>query len=197
MTQYTPKFQEEYSAKLPALTLLTNLGWSFLSPELALAARGGKADEVVLGQELRSALKKRTFTFAGKSYPLSEKAIDNLIAEVCSPALNEGLLTASERLYNHLLYGSSVTEFVDGKKTSPTIALIDWHNPANNSFVFTEEFTVTRSGGAGSAFQDTRRPDIVCFVNGIPLVVIEAKRPDGKARSGQGGGPTIDEGISQ
>lgn len=42
MTQYTPKFQEEYSAKLPALTLLTNLGWSFLSPELALAARGGK-----------------------------------------------------------------------------------------------------------------------------------------------------------
>lgn len=188
MTQYTPKFQEEYSAKLPALTLLTNLGWSFLSPELALAARGGKADEVVLRQVLRSELKKRTFTFAGKSYPLSEKAIDNLIAEVCSPALNEGLLTANERLYNHLLYGISVTEFVDGKKASPTVALIDWQNPANNSFVFTEEFTVTRSGGV-----ESRRPDIVCFVNGIPLVVIEAKRPDGNAKKG----PTIDEGISQ
>lgn len=192
MTQYTPKFQEEYSAKLPALTLLTNLGWSFLSPELALAARGGKADEVVLRQVLRGELQKRTFTFAGKSYPLSEKAIDNLIAEVCSPALNEGLLTANERLYNHLLYGISVTEFVDGKKASPTVALIDWQNPANNSFVFTEEFTVTRSGGV-----ESRRPDIVCFVNGIPLIVIEAKRPDGKARSGKGGGPTIDEGISQ
>ncbi|KQA53401.1 type I restriction endonuclease subunit R [Vibrio cholerae] len=188
MTQYTPKFQEEYSAKLPALTLLTNLGWSFLSPELALAARGGKADEVVLRQVLRSELKKRTFTFAGKSYPLSEKAIDNLIAEVCSPALNEGLLTANERLYNHLLYGISVTEFVEGKKANPTVALIDWQNPANNSFVFTEEFTVTRSGGV-----ESRRPDIVCFVNGIPLVVIEAKRPDGNAKKG----PTIDEGISQ
>lgn len=188
MTQYTLKFQEEYSAKLPALTLLTNLGWSFLSPELALAARGGKNDEVVLREELRSELKKRTFTFAGKSYPLSEKAIDNLIAEVCSPALNEGLLTANERLYNHLLYGISVTEFVDGKKASPTVALIDWQNPANNSFVFTEEFTVTRSGGV-----ENRRPDIVCFVNGIPLVVIEAKRPDGNAKKG----PTIDEGISQ
>lgn len=192
MTQYTPKFQEEYSAKLPALTLLTNLGWSFLSPELALAARGGKADEVVLRQVLRGELQKRTFTFAGKSYPLSGKAIDNLIAEVCSPALNEGLLTANERLYNHLLYGISVTEFVDGKKASPTVALIDWQNPANNSFVFTEEFTVTRTGGV-----ESRRPDIVCFVNGIPLVVIEAKRPDGKARSGKGRGPTIDEGISQ
>ncbi len=188
MTQYTPKFQEEYSAKLPALTLLTNLGWSFLSPELALAARGGKADEVVLRQVLRSELQKRTFTFAGKSYPLSEKAIDNLIAEVCSPALNEGLLTANERLYNHLLYGISVTEFVEGKKASPTVALIDWQNPANNSFLFTEEFTVIRSGGV-----ENRRPDIVCFVNGIPLVVIEAKRPDGNAKKG----PTIDEGISQ
>nr|ELR5213045.1 type I restriction endonuclease subunit R [Providencia rettgeri] len=188
MTQYTPKFQEEYSAKLPALILLTNLGWSFLSPELALAARGGKVDEVVLRQVLRSELHKRTFTFAGKNYPLSEKSIDNLIAEVCSPALNEGLLTANERLYNHLLYGISVTEFVDGKKASPTIALIDWQNPVNNSFVFTEEFTVTRSSGV-----ESRRPDIVCFVNGIPLVVIEAKRPDGNSKKG----PTIDEGISQ
>ncbi|MDO6568611.1 type I restriction endonuclease subunit R [Alteromonas sp. 1_MG-2023] len=188
MTKSTPKFQEEYSAKLPALTLLTNLGWSFLSPELALTARGGKADEVVLRQVLRSELQKRTFTFAGKSYPLSEKAIDNLIAEVCSPALNEGLLTANERLYNHLLYGISVTEFVDGKKASPTVSLIDWQNPANNSFVFTEELTVTRSGGV-----ESRRPDIVCFINGIPLVVIEAKRPDGNAKKG----PTIDEGISQ
>ncbi|MDN2659659.1 type I restriction endonuclease subunit R [Neptunomonas sp. CHC150] len=188
MTQYTPKFQEEYSAKLPALTLLTNLGWSFFSPELALAARDGKADEVVLREVLRSELQKRTFTYAGKSYPLSGKAIDNLIAEVCSPALNEGLLTANERLYNHLLYGISVTEFVDGKKASPTVALIDWQNPTNNSFVFTEEFTVTRSGGV-----ESRRPDIVCFVNGIPLVVIEAKRPDGNAKKG----PTIDEGISQ
>ena len=192
-TQAAPKFQEEYSAKLPALTLLTNLGWSFLSPELALAARGGKADEVVLRQVLRGELQKRTFTFAGKSYPLSEKAIDNLIAEVCSPALNEGLLTANERLYNHLLYGISVTEFVEGKRANPTVALIDWQNPANNSFVFTEEFTVTRSGGVFSTSQNTRRPDIVCFVNGIPLVVIEAKRPDGNTKKG----PTIDEGISQ
>jgi len=183
-----PKFQEEYSAKLPALALLNNLRWSFLSPEQALAARGGRQDQVVLRELLRAELKKRTFTFAGQDYPLSEKAIDNLISEVCSPALNEGLLTANERLYNHLLYGISVTEFVDGKRANPTVALIDWQNPANNSFVFTEEFTVTRSGGV-----ESRRPDIVCFVNGIPLVVIEAKRPDGNAKKG----PTIDEGISQ
>lgn len=186
--QVVPKFQEEYSAKLPALALLTNLGWSFLSPEQALPARSGKQDEVVLRDVLRAELQKRRFAFAGQEHSLSEKAIDNLIAEVCSPALNEGLQAANEKLYNHLLYGISVTEFVDGKKANPTVALIDWQNPANNSFVFTEEFTVTRSGGV-----ESRRPDIVCFVNGIPLVVIEAKRPDGNAKKG----PTIDEGISQ
>ena len=43
--QYAPKFQEEYSAKLPALTLLTNLGWSFLSPEGALAVLSSKVGE--------------------------------------------------------------------------------------------------------------------------------------------------------
>lgn len=187
-TQHTPKFQEEYSAKLPAMALLTNLGWSFLNPEQALAARGGKADEVVLRGLLRATLAKRTYTQAGTERPLSAKAVDNLVAEVCSPALNEGLLAANERLYNHLLYGIAVTEFVDGKKVSPTIPLIDWYNPANNSFVFTEEFTVTRAGGV-----ESRRPDLVCFVNGIPLVVIEAKRPDGHGNKG----PTVDEGISQ
>lgn len=190
---FLPKFQEEFSAKLPALTLLTNLGWSFISPEQALVARNKKQDEVVLRDELRKELGKRTFTFAGSEYPISDKSIDNLVAEVCSPALNEGLLTANEKLYNHLLYGISVTEFVEGKKVNPTIALIDWHNIVNNSFVFTEEFSITRSGGIGSSFQDKRRPDIVCFVNGIPLVVIEAKRPDGNAQKG----PTIAEGVSQ
>lgn len=183
-----PKFQEEYSAKLPALALLSNLGWDFLSPEQALRARSGKTDEVVLRDVLREQLSKRRFMFAGNECALSSKTIDNLISEVCSPAMNEGLQAANERLYNHLLYGISVTEFVDGKRANPTIALIDWQDLSNNSFVFTEEFRVLRSGGV-----ETRRPDIVCFVNGIPLVVIEAKRPDGNAQKG----PTIDAGISQ
>ena len=190
--QTAPKFQEEYSAKIPALALLSNLGWTFLPPEQALAARGGKLGEVVLRDELRTQLAKRRFPYAGREHGLSEKTLDNLVAEICSPALNEGLLRANERLYNHLLLGISVTEFVDGKKVNPTIALIDWQQPENNSFVFTEEFSVLRSGGI-----DARRPDIVCFVNGIPLVVIEAKRPDGHSGQGAKKGPTINEGISQ
>lgn len=187
-TQNVPKFQEEFSAKLPALALLSNLGWSFLSPGQALAARGGKTDPVVLRDVLRAQLGKRRFTHAGQHYSLSEKSIDTIIGEIGSPKLNEGLRVANERIYNHLLYGISVTEFIDGKKANPTIPLVDWHHVENNRFQFTEEFSVLRSGGI-----ETRRPDIVCFVNGIPFVVIEAKRPD---RGGHKG-PTVQEGISQ
>ncbi len=183
-----PKFQEEYSAKIPALALLCNLGWTFLPPEAALDARDGKTAEVVLRNVLRTELQKRRFTFAGREHPLSYQAIDNIISEICTPALNQGLGVANEKLYNHLLYGISVTEFVDGKKANPTINLIDWQRPENNSFLFTEEFSVLRTGGI-----EHRRPDIVCFVNGMPLAVIEAKRPDGNASKG----PTIEEGISQ
>ncbi|MBS9780974.1 MAG: type I restriction endonuclease subunit R [Gammaproteobacteria bacterium] len=188
MTNPTPKFQEEYAAKIPALALLSQLGWDFLSPQQALAQRDGKYEQVVLRDILRRQLKQRRFTYAGNSYPLSDKSIDKLINEVCSPSLNEGLITANEKIYNHLLYGISVTEFVEGKKTTPTISLIDWHNIDNNSFHYTEEFNVTRTGGA-----DKRRPDIVCFINGIPVVVIEAKRPNNSKHNT----PTIAEGISQ
>lgn len=181
-----PKFQEEYAAKIPALALLCNLGWSFLPPAEANEARSRRQDQVVLTEILRRELGKRTFHFAGKEQPLSQKPIDHLIGIVCSPALNKRLLAANEELYNHLLYGISVTEFVDGKKATPTIALIDWYTIENNHFAFTEEFSVTCASGV-----ESRRPDMVCFVNGIPLVVIETKRPDGKK------GPSIDEGISQ
>ncbi|MBU2706338.1 type I restriction endonuclease subunit R [Zooshikella marina] len=186
--QVGPKFQEEYSAKIPALTLLSKLGWTLLSPEQALKVRNNNANDVVLKSILKHELQKRSFVFNGKSHRLSDKAIDNMIGIIASPALNEGLIAANEKLYNHLLYGISVTEFIDGKKVNPTIPLIDWHNVENNSFLFTEEFTVLRSNGI-----ESRRPDIVCFVNGIPFVVIEAKRPDSQAKKG----PTVEEGISQ
>ena len=182
------KFQEEYSAKIPALALLSQRGWTFLPPQQALAARDGKTGEVVLRRILRQQLKKRRFTFEGQEHALSDKAIDGILPEVCQPRLNEGLTAANEQLYNHLVYGISVNEFVGGKKANPTIALIDWQTPQNNSFLFSEEYKVLRRNGV-----DHRIPDIVCFVNGFPLVVIEAKRPDGHGSKP----PTIDEGISQ
>ncbi|WMO14508.1 type I restriction endonuclease subunit R [Pseudoalteromonas piscicida] len=187
-------FQEEFSAKIPALTLLTNLGYTFIPPSECEALRGNtlsnekkSTHQVILLPVMRAFLAKQTFSFAGKQHTLSEAAIGKVMHEL-NPAMNLGLKSANEKIYNALMYGVSVTEFIDGKKASPTIKLIDWHNLENNQFHFTEELVVQNAEGTGN-----RIPDIVCFVNGLPLVVIEAKRPD----SNKEGKSTNAEAISQ
>jgi type I restriction enzyme R subunit len=192
-------FKEEFSAKIPALTLLTNLGYQFIPPSECEALRGNTSlttksaadkkstHQVVLMPVMRAFLAKQSFPFAGKQHKLTEAAIDKVMHEL-NPAMNLGLKAANEKLYNAMMYGVSVTEFVDGKKASPTIQLIDWHTIENNQFHFTEELVVQNAEGTGN-----RIPDIVCFVNGLPLVVIEAKRPD----SNKEGKSTNAEAISQ
>ncbi|MGL4225720.1 MAG: type I restriction endonuclease subunit R [Vibrio sp.] len=187
MSSPLPNFREEFSAKIPALTLLTHLGYQFIPPSDCLAMRG-RLSSVILPNVLRSVLKHKTHTFMGKEYPLSESAIDKIIQELATPAMNAGLKAANEKLYNALTYGISVTEFIEGKKANPTIQIIDWEMPENNQFHFTEEMEVENTHGTGK-----RIPDLVCFVNGLPWVVIEAKRPD----SSHEGKPTVSEGISQ
>ena len=193
MNSRTINFQEEFSAKIPALTLLTNLGYTFIPPSECESLRGNtlagnkSTHQVVLLSVMRAFLAKQTFSFAGKQHKLSEAAIDKVMHEL-NPAMNLGLKAANEKIYNALMYGVSVTEFIDGKKASPTIKLIDWHNIDNNAFHCTEELVVQNAEGTGN-----RIPDVVCFVNGLPLVVIEAKRPD----SNKEGKSTNAEAISQ
>ncbi len=182
-----PNTAEQYSAHIPSIATLLSLGWEYLPPTRAMELRGGNK-AVVIKSVLVDALKKRRFGYKGKSYPLSTNAIDQIARDLATPAMQEGLLSANEKFYNALTLGVTVTEFVDGKKHSATIPIIDWDNPDNNSFLVTEEFEVLSTDGTR-----TRRPDIVCFVNGLPLVVIEAKRPD----SGNPNKSMVDEGISQ
>jgi type I restriction enzyme, R subunit len=187
VNDYTPNTAELFSAHIPALATLVALDWSYLPAAECLAMRGGN-QEVLLAPVLIDELRRRTFNYRGKEYPLSPNAIDQIVRELASPALNEGLMTANERLYNMLTLGIAVTEFVDGKKISVTVPIINWSQPLANSFIVTEEYELLAADGT-----HTRRPDIVGFVNGIPLLVIEAKRPD----SGNPNKSMIDEGISQ
>jgi len=80
--------------------------------------------------------------------------------------------------------GKSLEQTINGYTRSFSLKYIDWENPDNNLFHITTEFVVEKV----RSYQ-TRRIDIVLFVNGIPLVVIECKRPDKK--------DAISEGISQ
>ncbi len=187
MTDAIANFNEEHSAKIPALALLSQLGYEFIPPEQCLKMRGSRST-VILPSVLREVLAKRTFFHQGQQCTLSDASIDKLVHELSHPALNEGLRAANQKHHVALAHGVGVTQFVDGKRTSPTIPIINWAEPEQNRFHFTEEMEVDNAQGTGK-----RIPDIVCFVNGLPWVVIEAKRPD----SSQSGKPTLGEGISQ
>jgi type I restriction enzyme R subunit len=177
MTQ-VPQTREQYSAHLPALHLLCNLGWRFLTTAQCLVLRG-TTREVLLKPRLIEVLKSRRFEYKGEWFPLSPSAMDQIVREISAINLGEGLLPANERLYAKLLFGITVTEFMpDGKKHQPTVAVIDWTNPEANTWEVTEELEVLSAQGT-----HTRLPDIVCYVNGIPLVVMEAKRPESSTSS--------------
>lgn len=183
-----PQTREQYSAHIPALHMLVNLGWRFLTTAHALALRGSTR-EVILKTRLIEVLQTRRFDYKGEWFPLSPSGIDQILRQVQAANLTEGLLSANERVYQMLTLGVTVTEFMpDGKKHQPTIALVDWHDVAANSWDVTEELEVLSTHGTHH-----RVPDVVAYVNGLPLVVIEAKRPDA-THVGQA---MVDEGISQ
>ncbi|MCP4116200.1 MAG: type I restriction endonuclease subunit R [Desulfobacteraceae bacterium] len=181
-----PITNELHSSQIPALHLLISMGYHYLPPDQCFALRG-RNSEVLLKNILIEVLKTRFFIYKGERFPLSPNAIDQIVREL-TPGLNEGLLSANERIYDKLALGVTVTEFIGGKRHSTTIPLVDWNDLNNNRFHVTDEFEVLNAGGTG-----TRRPDIVCFVNGIPMAVIEAKRPDAH----NAGKDMIAEGISQ
>jgi len=183
----TPDTREEVAAKLPALHVMMAMGWQYLSPSDALTLLGSER-AVLLVDVLRARLAKHRFEFKGKRHPLSAGAIDAVIREISATPLGEGLIPANKAIDIHLTKGITVTEFVDGQRTSVTVPLVDWANVGANDFHVTEEFSVERPAGLGK-----RRPDIVGFVNGIPLTVIEAKRPVSSSKEKA----MVGEGISQ
>lgn len=183
-----PQTCERYSAHIPALHLLISLGWHFLSTAEALALRGSTR-EVILKTRLVEVLQTRRFDYKGEQFPLSPSGIDQILRQVQAVNLAEGLLRANERLYQIFTLGVTVTEFMpDSKKHQPTIALVDWADASANRWDVTEELEVLSTHGT-----HRRVPDVVAYVNGLPLVVIEAKRPDA-THPGQA---MVDEGISQ
>lgn len=183
-----PNSSEEAQAKIPALVLLMKLGWSYVAPEACLQRRGSERS-VLLEDALKSWLEGYRYSYRAASHSLSSGGIQQVLRAVSNTGLNEGLRSANEKLYKLLVYGVTVNEHMpDGQRQSFTIPLLDFDTPSANRLEVTEELSVERDGAQG-----TYRPDIVLYVNGLPLVVIEAKRPV----SSKTGKPTVDEGISQ
>lgn len=175
-------FKENDISQQPALEFLQKLGYHYLSQEEALEQRGGKTSNVLLEDILRQQLRNLNSIRIGSHSEarFSEQNIENGVAAMRNVPMEGGYLNANEAVYNMLTLGKAFEQSIDGDKKSYTMRYIDWQHPENNVFHVTEEFAVTRAGS-----NDTYRPDIVLFVNGIPLVVIECKRPDVKGAEEQ------------
>ncbi|MCF6319379.1 MAG: hypothetical protein L3J83_08910 [Proteobacteria bacterium] len=110
MKQPVSNFKEEFSSKLPALTLLTHLGCRFVPP---LACKQMRYQT--------SHSDKGSSQVLNICYWMQE--LIKIIQEL-NQYMNLGLTAANEKLYNAMIYGITVTEFIDGKKASPTIACL-------------------------------------------------------------------------
>ena len=166
------RFDEKYLSQIPALQVLVNLGYQYLTPAEALAARGGKAGNVLLEEILRVQLKKlNRIQHKGGSYLFSEENIQSAIQRLKNVKY-DGLLKTNEAVYDLLTLGVALEQSIEGDQKSFTLNYVDWRNPANNAYHVVAEFAVERTRSV-----ETCRPDIVLFVNGIPFAVIECKSP--------------------
>lgn len=172
-----PSFKEDHISQIPALQMLMNLGYTYLRPAEAERQRGGKTSNVLLEDVLRKQLKEINSirVSATKTSIFTDENIERGILALKNLPMNEGYIAASEKAYNLLTLGQALEQSVDGDKKSFTLQYIDWKNISNNVFHVTEEFSVMRSTS-----KEHYRPDLVLFVNGIPLCIIECKRPDMK-----------------
>ena len=173
----TPSFKEDHISQIPALQVLQNLGYTYLTPDEALAYRSNKTTNVILEDVLREQLKEINSirVSSTKTSVFSDNNIEAGIQALKSPPMQEGYITASESVYNLLTLGKSLEQSIDGDKKSFTLQYIDWQHPERNVFHVCEEYSTMRS-----TTRDHYRPDIVLFINGIPVTIIECKRPDMK-----------------
>ncbi len=118
--------------------------------------------QVILVGRLLSALKK-----INPSVPIA--VLESVVHQVEKPE-HQLLIQNNRAFHNILLNGVPVEYEINGTRRGDRVKLIDFSNPDNNEFLAVNQFTVK-----GTKMH--RRPDIVIFINGLPLIVIELKKP--------------------
>lgn len=171
MEEKIPVANEMSTSQRPAIEVLQKLGYKYISEEENKNLRNNILTDVIFKDILAKKLNEiNSYEYKGEKYKFSASTIGQAIKDL-NEDLVTGLISTNEKIYDLLTLGKSYQEnMVDGTKRSFDIKYIDFEHPENNDFYVTEEFSVLRMNG-----KDYARPDIVLFVNGIPLAVIECK----------------------
>ena len=147
-----------------AIALLEHQGYTYingvhLAPDTPDSERT-TFEEVVLKQRLENAVRRINPTI-----PLdAQQDAVKQILRIASP----DVLSNNETFHRLLTEGIPVTKRVNGQERGDRVFLIDFENPLHNEFLVVNQFTIVENGV-------NKRPDIILFVNGLPLVVIELK----------------------
>ena len=159
MTKLTESTIENWAIELLQAQGYTYLYGPDIAPESATAERA-RYDEVVLVEHLRAAVRR-----INPLIPIA--AQDEAIAQVLRIA-SPDVLANNEAFHRLLTEGVPVTVQVGGESRGDFVRLVDFDAVDTNDFVVVNQFTITHN-------HQTKRPDVVVFVNGLPLVVLELK----------------------
>ena len=154
--------KETALVEYPARLLLEQVGWVYLSHTEIIQGRGDERDGLFKGS-LRTALLRLNEWMAPEQ---ADRVIFNL------EHLDEIGMARNQKVHEYLTYGMPLDVDGTGGRQTRIVRFFDFEHPEGglNEFIVTTQFRVT--GG------ETIIPDLVLFVNGIPLVVMEAKSPD-------------------
>ena len=167
----TPSYIEDHISQIPALQLLIKMGYTYLTPDEAMELRSNRTSNVLLEPILKQQLEKiNSIQYKGKEFAFSESNINTAIIALRELPIQDGFIKANQAFYDLITLGKSLEQTVLNDKKSFSFQYVDWKNIENNSFHITEEYSVLRSDR-----NDHYRPDVVIFINGIPMVIIECK----------------------
>jgi len=171
MSEYT-------NVERPFLDKLNQLGWEvidqgtgFIPFDYSISKRMSFR-EVILEQEFKSSLRRINLTEDGRTW-LSDKQLDAVVNELTMhPGMD--LLKVNQTVYELLTRNTTVDQNALTGEQNPTVRLIDYAHPERNSFIAINQFMIETPGASRQAII----PDIVLFINGLPIVVVECKDMD-------------------
>lgn len=162
------KLDERNHVELPFLEQLDGLGWDVIDLNLKQSPKDShRSDftEVVMLPLLRKQLVEINDW-------LEDDQIDDVIKQLTGNFPGTSLIGNNRQIFELLLENTSVTENRKTGETNPTVKVIDFEHKDKNNFTAVCQFKVRILGTEHHII-----PDIVCFINGLPVVVIECKSP--------------------
>lgn len=157
----TPDWNEKELVEKRIITQLQSLGYTYIQGAYLDGERHTLRD-VVLEQRLSSAIQRINPWIDDKNLPKIVREISHVEAA--------SLMEANEAIHADLVHFIAIEQDLGRGKKNQTVRLIDFENPDINEFLVVNQFKV-------SGLTENIIPDVIVFVNGLPLAVIECKSP--------------------